>query len=448
MNTVWRIWNSAGAYLQELFAFLPGQEDAISPVERKQRMVLLAKALQLFIPLAALLAVINALAIAVNSSLLIGILVNLPGFVMIPLLIWLTKRQYYRLLVVIPPLLLIPITYIQALQAGPPYLYLILISLFPMYGALLLYVRWNYLLALMSLLGLVGFYVFFPGRLSAPDMLQWLGVFTMVEIFLLFFTAYMSRMETGHDRTQRNEERLGAMRDFIRNVSHDFRTPLTVIQSSTYLLLRVEDPAKRKRQAAQIDRMVARMEQMLNNTVLLAKLQSTTKIAKTPVILNEVLAVLHMEFEELAENQEISFSIEIPPQLPIIQGDAELLLVSLRQIVENALRYTDHGGQVWVSAQPTGKGVSITIADTGMGIAPDQLQPIFEPLYRTDSARAMDTGGTGVGLSIAKLIVELHGGRIHVSSEEGVGSQFTIELPIPLSLSEKPWRAILERYNA
>ncbi|MCA9912175.1 MAG: hypothetical protein KC496_02450, partial [Anaerolineae bacterium] len=401
------------------------------------------RVLQLFAPFALVVALFNTLAVAANTNLWFSFLANIPGIALVPLCWWLAKRQYYRLIVIVPPLLMIPILYIQALHAGPPFLYLIMLSFFPFYGGVLLYVRWNYLLALMSIASLILFYVLFPRLLTIQALLQWISVFFTINILLLFFTAYMTRMETSRQRSERNQERLSAMRDFIRNVSHDFRTPLTVIQSSAYLLLRVDDPEKRKKQAAQIDRMVERMEQMLNNTVLLAKLQSTTRISRTEVSLTEVLEVLRAEFMKLAEQHQIELSIDIQPHLPILQGDAELILVSLRHVLENALRYTDHGGQVWVSAQTTGKGVSITIADTGMGIAAEQLKQIFEPMYRTDSARAMDTGGTGVGLAIAQLIVELHGGRIHVTSEVGVGSQFTLEFPVPHALQHRSWLGFL-----
>jgi len=448
VSTVRQIWQSVEVYWQELQAFFPHGEEVLATAERKQRMALLTKALELLLPFAVLLAVLNVLAMSANGSFWFGLLANVPGLCLIPLMLWLTKREQYRSLVLIPPFLLIPIVYFQAILTGPPYVYLVLLSIFPIYGTLLLYVRWNYLLALLSVLALVGFYVLFPSRMSVQTFLQWLSVFIMLEVVLLFFAAYMSRMETSQLRAQRNQERLGAMRDFIRNVSHDFRTPLTVIQSSTYLLLRLDDPAKRKRQAAQIDRMVERMEQMLNNTVLLARLQSTTNIDHAPVNTNEVLEILREEFMGAAQEQDITLDMEIPPNLPTIDGDAELLLISLRHVLENALRYTDHGGSVWVSAQTTGKGLSISIADSGMGIPHDQLEKIFEPMYRTDTARAMDTGGTGVGLSIAKLVVELHGGRIHVTSEEGVGSQFTLELPMPWAQVDRPWLDYFGKRNA
>lgn len=438
MNSVRRALSNAHTYQQAVREFLIGKSTAITPEERQQRVQFLGKTLRLFLPVAIVLAVTNTVVAALNADLLRGLLVNVPGLLLVLMLERLTHTRHYRMLVWLPPLLGIPLIYALALEAGEPYIFLFTLSVFPMYGALLLYMQANLLLALASIVALVVFYVAVPNEMSPRIFAQWLGMLLMIETLLIFFTAYMLHLETREQRISQNQQRLDAMRDFIRNISHDFRTPLTVIQSSAYLLLKLDDPVRRERQAHQIDRMVARMEEMLNNTVLLAKLQSTQAIAYQPVRLNELLDVVRSRYTRAAEEQAIRLEFDIPPNLPEILGDSELLLAALRHVLENALRYTSSGGEVWVSAQQTGAGAAITIADTGMGIAQDQLERIFEPMYRSDTARAMDTGGSGVGLAIAKLAVELHGGRIHVSSEEGVGSQFTINLPVHTMQTEQP----------
>lgn len=429
MNSVQRALAVISDYWQAVREFLGSTHEPITPEERAERIALLGKTLRLFLPLAVIIAILNAGVATINGHFWQGVLVNLPGLVLAFLIERLTHTRRYRLLVWLPPLCGIPLIYALALQAGPPYLYLFVLAIFPMYGALLLYMQANIYLALLSLTALIGFYLLFPNAIPGSVFLQWIGIFVMFEALLLFFAAYMLRLETRSHRVGQNQQRLDAMRDFIRNISHDFRTPLTVIQSSAYLLLRLEDPERRAKQAQQIDRMVARMEQMLNNTVMLARLQSLRTITFAPVNLNEVFEVLQQTYPKVAAEKGLHFEMQIPADLPEMQGDADLLLATLQHVLDNAMRYTDEGGRVWVSAQVTGRGLAITIADTGMGIAQEQLDRIFEPLYRTDTARAMDTGGTGVGLAIAQLAIELHGGRIHVTSEQGTGSQFTIELP-------------------
>jgi len=121
----------------------------------------------------------------------------------------------------------------------------------------------------------------------------------------------------------------------------------------------------------------------------------------------------------------------LPEDLPAVTGDRQRLSQILLNLLSNALRHTPAEGQVSITARQAGdKEVEVAVRDTGEGIAAGALPYVFERFYRTDQVRGRDTGGSGLGLTIARSLIEAHGGRIWVESEEGMGSTFTFALPV------------------
>jgi signal transduction histidine kinase len=126
---------------------------------------------------------------------------------------------------------------------------------------------------------------------------------------------------------------------------------------------------------------------------------------------------------------------EVPDDLVPVRADRERLHQVLFNLVDNAVRFTPDGGSVTVRARRDGGSVEVSVADTGIGIAAEHLPRLFERFYRADQARAREDGGTGIGLAIARSVVEAHGGTISASSEPGRGSVFRFDLPVA---SERP----------
>jgi len=130
-----------------------------------------------------------------------------------------------------------------------------------------------------------------------------------------------------------------------------------------------------------------------------------------------------------AEHENIAIAVDIPPQLPEIEVDVERMVQVLGNLMSNALRYTPPGGQITLSARQSDNQVQISITDTGVGIAAEDLPYVFERSFRGDKARTHPAGETGLGLSIAKSLVQVQGGTISVESEPGKGTTFTIRFP-------------------
>lgn len=235
-----------------------------------------------------------------------------------------------------------------------------------------------------------------------------------------------------HDVTElRRLERV--RQDFVANVSHEFKTPLTAIQGFAETLLggALEDPRNNRRFLEIIREHAARLARLTDDLLKLARIEA----GKLEV---EFLSIRPMELIERcaetallkASQKQIALGMDIPPGLPAMRGDSGLLADVLQNLLDNAIQYTPAGGRIEVSASASAREAVIAVADTGIGIPLADQERIFERFYRVDAARSREAGGTGLGLSIAKHIVEAHGGRLWVESEVGRGSKFRFSIPL------------------
>jgi signal transduction histidine kinase len=149
-----------------------------------------------------------------------------------------------------------------------------------------------------------------------------------------------------------------------------------------------------------------------------------------PLALEPLIRELVDDLTIIADERRIKLSFE-SQSVPPVLGDAQWLKQAVINLLDNALRYTTSDGAVTVRLKAVGEGIAMAVEDTGHGIEPDHLPHLFERFYRTDWARAKDSGGTGLGLPIVKEIAEAHHGTITVESQVGKGSVFTVTLPIP-----------------
>lgn len=226
-----------------------------------------------------------------------------------------------------------------------------------------------------------------------------------------------------------------AQRDFVANVSHDLKTPVTSIQGWSQALLdgtavSSEDQA----QAANIIYSEAeRMGRMVAQLLDLARIESgQLTLNRSLLDLAEICAVVRQNLLPRAQAHQIHLTAEADP-LPPIWGDYDRLMQVVSNLVDNALSHTPTGGRVHMAVRPYGdKAVELTVQDTGKGMSPEQLSRIFERFYQVDKSRTREDGrsGSGLGLSIVQELVALHYGRIQARSEAGKGSIFIVRLPL------------------
>jgi two-component system, OmpR family, phosphate regulon sensor histidine kinase PhoR len=234
-----------------------------------------------------------------------------------------------------------------------------------------------------------------------------------------------------HDITElRRLERV--RRDFVANVSHEFKTPLTAIQGFAETLLNgaLEDKANRTHFVEIIREHARRLARLTDDLLKLSRIEAGRLELEFRPIRVEALVNGCVETARLkAETKGLRIHIRLMGDLPPVRADGAQLGEVLQNLLDNAVQYTPSGGEIEVQAQANGSDVTFTVADTGIGIPESDLERIFERFYRVDAARSREAGGTGLGLSIARHIVDAHGGRIWVESAVGQGSRFHFSVP-------------------
>jgi signal transduction histidine kinase len=226
-----------------------------------------------------------------------------------------------------------------------------------------------------------------------------------------------------------------AQRDFVANVSHDLKTPLTSISGWSQALLdgTAAKPEQRERAVRIIHDEAGRMTRLVEQLLDLEKIESgQLELRREPVDLAALVQDVQRNLALRAEEKGIQLTAEIVP-VPAVSGDPDRLVQILTNLVDNSLNHTPPGGRVHIALKPDGdRAIELVVQDTGPGIPPEALGRIFERFYQVDSSRrrTSEQGGVGLGLAIVKELVEAHNGRITAESQAGQGSAFTIHLPL------------------
>jgi PAS domain S-box-containing protein len=224
------------------------------------------------------------------------------------------------------------------------------------------------------------------------------------------------------------KERLDLLAEFIGNMSHDLKTPLSVIQTCLYLLERLDDPIRQRAKLQTIKEQTQLLERLIQDVLTMSKLDHGSQPGFAPVNLNLLIHDVVGKLRPTIERKNLSTRMQLDVNLAEVWGSEDDLRRMLTNLVENALNYTPEHGTVVIRTFPQDKAVAVEVSDTGIGIDAQDLPRIFDRFYRADPARSFDRGGTGLGLAIVKRIVDMHSGDINVQSEPGGGSIFRISL--------------------
>jgi len=223
-----------------------------------------------------------------------------------------------------------------------------------------------------------------------------------------------------------------ARRDFVANVSHEFKTPLTAIQGFTETLLAgaMEDSRHSTRFLEIIHDNSARLDRLTDDLLKLSRIEAgNLELEFRPVSVRQMIQPCLDTTHIKADAKQLSLEADYDPDLPPVTGDLRSLQEILQNLLDNAVQYSTSGGHIMVKAVAQGEEIVLSVTDNGVGIPKAEQERIFERFYRVDPARSRELGGTGLGLSIAKHLAEAHGGRIQVESELGRGSTFSVFLP-------------------
>ena len=215
----------------------------------------------------------------------------------------------------------------------------------------------------------------------------------------------------------------------MADTSHELRTPLTVLASKLEFTLEQNKPLETEEVVVLYDEVI-RLKGLVN------ELQDLSKLEAGHVVLDKTLIKFADYFEDFnvlleaeAESRNLTLKVDLTDAPEYCYADPKRLIQIVLILVNNAFRYTPEGGTVTIVAKQEDNSLLFSVQDTGMGIAPEDVEKIFDRLYRTDRSRDRESGGSGLGLAITKALVEAHGGQIKVASQLNVGTTFTVMLP-------------------
>lgn len=226
------------------------------------------------------------------------------------------------------------------------------------------------------------------------------------------------------------KERGELLRQFITDVSHDFKTPLAIINTSLYLLDKSEDAQRRKTHADRIEQQVYHISKMIDNLLAMVRLSQKPELEFEHLSINTLVEEVLLVMQDEAKEQGHALSLHLDTTLPDVPVEPAEIRQALCSLVENAIHYTRESSIIHLRTLRVSDYVAVEIEDSGMGIAESDLPHIFKRFYRADKARQIETGRAGLGLALVKNIVELHMGKVEVTSEPGKGSCFRVLLPI------------------
>jgi len=244
----------------------------------------------------------------------------------------------------------------------------------------------------------------------------------------------VSLLSLVQDITERREtERLKD--ELVSTVSHELRTPLTSLRGFTELMLKRDfPPAKQQEFLSIIHNESIRLTNLINDFLDIQRMESGRQIyhfeaIALPEFVRETLALF------TAEGAAHQFRVALPSSLPLVRADRDCLRQVLTNLLSNAIKFSPKGGVITVGATQQASGVTVLVADQGIGIPKDALPKLFSKFFRVDNQETRSIGGTGLGLALVKKIIEAHEGQVWVTSEEGVGSTFFFTLPVAAQTS-------------
>jgi signal transduction histidine kinase len=219
-------------------------------------------------------------------------------------------------------------------------------------------------------------------------------------------------------------------RQMVTDVAHELRTPLTNIRGYLEALRDgVVEPDRRITDSLYEEAML--LTHLVDDLQALSLAEAgQLRLQRQPVALADVVERAVGAFGSRAQAEGVPLQVDLPDDLPLVDVDPQRIGQVLRNLLDNGLTHTPPGGQISVTVCVRASWIEVRVSDTGSGIAAEDLPHVFERFYRADRSRSRATGGAGLGLAIAKQLVEAHGGRIEVESQVGHGTQFTFTLPV------------------
>ena len=224
-------------------------------------------------------------------------------------------------------------------------------------------------------------------------------------------------------------------RNFIANVSHDFRSPLTSIKG--YLEAIIDGTIPPEMYEKYLTRVISETERLTKLTqgmLTLNSLDSKGYLSRSSFDINRVIKDTAASFEGTCEKKNINFELTFSDSMQMVYADLGKIQQVLYNLIDNAIKFSHQDSTIYIQTRIKNEKIFVSVKDTGIGIPKDSVQKVFDRFYKSDLSRGKDKKGTGLGLAIVKEIIQAHGENIDVVSTEGVGSEFIFSLPLATNL--------------
>ncbi|MDX1991696.1 MAG: PAS domain-containing sensor histidine kinase [bacterium] len=253
----------------------------------------------------------------------------------------------------------------------------------------------------------------------------------LVQVVVMRDITFRDRMEKQKLELAVERERVSVLQRFISDASHDFRSPLTNIKTSLYLVRNLRNnPEKQLHYIDLMEQHSRRLERLLDDLLMMSRLErAADEFLLDPIDLNGLLYEISAAFQTRMPNRSGGIRLDLFHAAPPVWADKPMLAEAVQRILENALNHTPDDGTITLRTRVQGQCVRLDVEDTGSGIEAEHMPYIFDTFFRADKARGANAGGTGLGLPIARKIIDAHDGSIEVNSVPGSGTTFSILLP-------------------
>ncbi|MEQ8671775.1 MAG: ATP-binding protein [Aggregatilineales bacterium] len=321
---------------------------------------------------------------------------------------------------------------LNILTTPPPHLEILYLIFMPLISTILLTTTGTVIVSIVTLFLAVTVSVTLENQISDVTM----DIFAFMlfsQAFIIFATYQRNRLELERRELIVGQEKQRVMHDVIANLSHDLKTPLTIINTGLYLLQRTTDPTRQKEKIDQIQVQAQHLDKIVQDIIKISSLEHDREITLVPIPLHSLLEVCVNRVLPAMQDKRLQFTSTYADEPFVIMVNVDELSSVFINLLSNAVTYTPEGGEIYLMTSREKNSVKVMIRDTGIGIAEEDLPRIFERFYRADKARSIETGGTGLGLAIARHVIALHGGEISSDSVLGEGATFTITLPLTAS---------------
>lgn len=320
--------------------------------------------------------------------------------------------------------------YYNANISKEPYIEVAYMALVPIVGILILDLKNTIILIGVTLTLFIIFQYTHASNIPREVAKDLSILISVMSILVIFVSHWRNKVEKETRELFLEQEKSDLIRELITNISHDFKTPLTIISSSLFLIEKSPDTDRQLYHIHKATNQVWRLEGYVQDMLEILHLEDRKIALQEQIDLNEMIRIVCEEFSGEIEKKNLYMTLNLDDTLSKLQSHRSNIFRMTQNLINNAIAYTLDDGEIHITTYERANNLYFVIKDTGIGMTEEESKLIFDRFYRVDKARSLATGGTGLGLSIVKRIIDINKGSISVDSKLNEGTTFTVILPI------------------